>query len=391
MSRRLNGQGSVQKLGNGLWRGRFSIGKDKSGKYVRKAITANTRKELLKKMDEIKSMHLQPHKEVSQLVMPAELYLKENIDEQITIKPWLKKNSFPIFLRDSYNFYEVTILGTKCILVEAVDEMPNVDQLQKHIRQIKNLTNRQIVLFYRDITRYRRKSLIENRIAFVIEDGQMYLPFLGLDLKKVQEDTQEEAKGFTTPAQITYLYFLYHKEEVVNTTDLAKKLGFNLMTASRALNSLYNANLITYDVGGMTGRSKEYKRIEDPDYFLKGHDYLKTPVRKIIYTKTRPLGTLTAGMDALAELSMLNPPDHPIIAIDRNKLNIEQVEAVKNRDLIKDSKLVELELWDYDPGLFSNNGHVDLLSLYASLKDETDERVEQALEEVLRGEPWYTD
>lgn len=325
------------------------------------------------------------------MVMPAELYLKENIDEQITIKPWLKKNSFPIFLRDSYNFYEVTILGTKCILVEAVDEMPNVDQLQKHIRQIKNLTNRQIVLFYRDITRYRRKSLIENRIAFVIEDGQMYLPFLGLDLKKVQEDIQEEAKGFTTPAQITYLYFLYHKEEVVNTTDLAKKLGFNIMTASRALNSLYNANLITYDVGGMTGRSKEYKRIEDPDYFLRGRDYLKTPVRKIIYTKTRPLGTLTAGMDALAELSMINPPDHPIIAIDRNKLNIEQVEAVKNKDLIKDSKLVELELWDYDPGLFSHNGHVDLLSLYASLKDETDERVEQALEEVLRGEPWYTD
>lgn len=273
------------------------------------------------------------------MVMPAELYLKENIDEQITIKPWLKKNSFPIFLRDSYNFYEVTILGTKCILVEAVDEMPNVDQLQKHIRQIKNLTNRQIVLFYRDITRYRRKSL----------------------------------------------------EEVVNTTDLAKKLGFNLMTASRALNSLYNANLITYDVGGMTGRSKEYKRIEDPDYFLRGRDYLKTPVRKIIYKKTRPLGTLTAGMDALAELSMINPPDHPIIAIDRNKLNIEQVEAVKNKDLIKDSKLVELELWDYDPGLFSHNGHVDLLSLYASLKDETDERVEQALEEVLRGEPWYTD
>ncbi|MCF8020028.1 MAG: plasmid pRiA4b ORF-3 family protein [Vallitaleaceae bacterium] len=42
----------------------------------------------------------------------------------------------------------------------------------------------QIVLLYKDITRYRRKSLIENRIAFVIEDGQMYLPFLGLDLKK---------------------------------------------------------------------------------------------------------------------------------------------------------------------------------------------------------------
>lgn len=316
--------------------------------------------------------------------------MKENIDEQITIKPWIKKNNFPIFLRDAYNFYGVTILGTRCILIEAVDEMPNIDQLKKHIKQIKNLTDRQIVLFYKDITRYRRKSLIENRIAFVIEDGQMYLPFLGLDLKKVKEHV-EEAKGFTAPAQIAYLYFLYHKEEVVNTTDFAKKLGFNKMTASRALNDLYHANLITYEIGGMTGRSKEYKRIKDPDYFLRGRNYLKTPVRKIIYTKTRPLDALTAGMEALSELSMINPPGHPIMAIDRNKLNNEQVEVVNNKDLIKDTKLVELELWDYDPGLFSNNGHVDLLSLYASLKEETDERVRQALEEVLRGEPWYTD
>ena len=224
----------------------------------------------------------------------------------------------------------------------------------------------------------------------MIEDGQMYLPFLGLDLKKVKEHV-EEAKGFTAPAQIAYLYFLYHKEEVVNTTDFAKKLGFNKMTASRALNDLYHANLITYEIGGMTGRSKEYKRIKDPDYFLRGRNYLKTPVRKIIYTKTRPLDALTAGMEALSELSMINPPGHPIMAIDRNKLNNEQVEVVNNKDLIKDTKLVELELWDYDPGLFSNNGHVDLLSLYASLKEETDERVRQALEEVLRGEPWYTD
>ena len=325
------------------------------------------------------------------MVKTAAHYLKENVDEQLTIKPWLKKNDFPIFLRDSYNFYEMTILGTRCILLEAVDEMPNVDQLQKHIKQIKNLADRQIVLFYKDITRYRRKSLIENRIAFVIEDGQMYLPFLGLDLKKAKEHFEEEAKEFTTPAQIAYLYFLYHQEEIVNTTDFAKKLGFNKMTASRALNDLYHANLISFEIGGMTGRSKEYKRINDPDYFLRGRDYIKTPVRKIIYTKTMPRGAMTAGMDALAELSLINPPGHPIMAIDRNKLNKEQIEVVKNKDLIKDRKLVELELWDYDPGLFSNNHHVDLLSLYASLKEETDERVEQALEEVLRGEPWYMD
>ena len=108
-----------------------------------------------------------------ELVTIVETYLKENIDEDINIKPWLKKGNFPIFLRDSYNFYEMTILGTQCVLLEVIAEMPSIDQLKKHLKQIKNLTNCQIVLFYKDITRYRRKSLIKNKISFVIEDGQM--------------------------------------------------------------------------------------------------------------------------------------------------------------------------------------------------------------------------
>ncbi len=142
--------------------------------------------------------------------MAIESYLKENIDEHIKIKPWLKKNDYPLFLRNSYNFHEMTILGTLCILVEVIDEKPGIDKLQKQIKQIENLSDRQIVLFYKNITRYRRKSLIENRIAFVIEGGQLYLPFLGLDLKKAQENIEQEVKGFTTSAQVAYLYFLYH-------------------------------------------------------------------------------------------------------------------------------------------------------------------------------------
>ena len=323
--------------------------------------------------------------------MIVESYLKENIDEHITVKPWNKKNDFPILLRNKYNFYEMNILGKQCVLMEIIDEVPNIDQLQKHIKQIENLTKGHLVLFYKNITRYRRKSLIKNRIAFVLEDGQMYLPFLGLDLKKVQEIVEKDIKRFTIPAQIAYLYFLYHKDEVVNMTEFADKMGFNKMTASRALNDLYHANLITYKIGGKTGRSKEYKRITDPDYYMYGKEYLKTPVRKTIHVKTKPLGALTAGFDALAELSMINPPSHPILAVDKNRLKKEQIEIVENKDLIKDSQLVELQLWDYDPKLFADKRHVDLMSLYVSLEEEADERVEQALEEVLRGEAWYTD
>jgi hypothetical protein len=163
------------------------------------------------------------------------------------------------------------------------------------------------------------------------------------------------------------------------------------MKASRALNDLYHANLITYEMGGKTGRSKKYKRIPDPDYFLKGSGYIKTPIRNTVYTKIKPLESLTAGLDALSELSMINSPGYPVVAISRTQFNNQKIDTIKNRDLIKDTQLVELQIWDYDPKRFSDNNHVDILSLYASLKEEKDERIEQALEEILRGEPWYTD
>ena len=225
----------------------------------------------------------------------------------------------------------------------------------------------------------------------MIEDGQMYLPFLGIDLKNTPQSVGKEVKRFSISAQKAYLYFLYHQKEAVNATRFAQKMDFTLMTASRALKELYRVDLITYEVGGKTGRSKEYKRIPDTEYFRKGREYIKSPVRKVVYVKKEPAGALIAGMDALAAVSMLNPPDHPVRAISRERLNDINVDIVQHTDVIKDTKLVELQVWDYDPLQFSDSKYVDRMSLYASLKDENDERVEQALEQVLRVEPWYTD
>jgi DNA-binding transcriptional ArsR family regulator len=325
------------------------------------------------------------------MAMSVELYFKENIDEHAIIKRWPTISEFPVFLRDAYNFYEMTVLGMTSILLEVIDDMSGVETLKKHIRRVEMLTDRQAVLYYKKITRYRRKGLIENRVPFVIEDGQIYLPFLGLYLKKAPQYIDKEVKHFSVSAQLAYLYLLYHKNEVVNATEFAKKMSFTAMTASRALKDLYNANLTTYEIGGKTGRSKKYKRINDPEYFQKGHVYIKTPVRKVVYAVAEPVGALTAGLEALAQLSMINPPEHPVTAISIEYFNKQKIEVISNVDLIKDAKPVELQIWNYDPRKFSDEKHVDLLSLYASLKEENDERIEQALEKVLEGESWYTD
>ena len=325
------------------------------------------------------------------MILAVEPYLKENVDENVVIKLKKGESIFPVFLTDIYNFYDLNILDTSCVLLEILEDLPGVDVIQKHIKRIGKLTNQQIVLYYKAITRYRRKSLIENRIPFIIEDGQIFLPFLSLDLKKLPQYVDKEATKFTPSEQLMFLYFLYNKDTVVNTTEVARNMEFTSMTASRALNKLYDAKLVTFEFGGKTGRSKEYKRISDPEYFEKGLRYMKTPVKQVLYVEEVPKNSLIGGLEALSELSMINPPGYMVRAISSKYLNTQDIKFINNMDIVKDNKFVQLEVWEYDPKLFTDKKYVDLLSLYASLKDEQDERIEQALEEMLGGEAWYTD
>lgn len=323
--------------------------------------------------------------------MKVEAYLKENIDNQIIIKAWGDERKIPIFLKSLYKFHEMKILGNLYVLIEVIDQAPGIDTIKKHINRIEKITNHQIVLYYKKITRYRRKSLIENNIPFIIEDGQIFLPFLGMNLKKMEDSVEKKMRKFTPSAQIAYLYFFYNKETVLNATDFSKIFGWTLMTASRALNDLYHAKLLTYEIRGKTGRSKEYTRVLDPDYFKMGSELLNSPVKRVVYVKKPPEKSYVAGLEALANLSMLNPPNYKVRAIYEGYLESEDLETIKNEDIINDERLVELQIWGYDPKLFTKKDIVDRVSLYASLKEENDERIEQALEEALGGGTWYTD
>jgi len=325
------------------------------------------------------------------MVLGVERYLKDNIDEQITIKGCIFMNKIPIFLRDIYKFYTMEILGIQCIIFEIIDEAPRIDAIKKHINTVEKITSDQTILYYSKITRYRRKSLIQNKIPFVIEDGQIFLPFLGLHLKNIDDSLEKQISTFTTSAQMTYLYFLYNKETVVNTTEFSEVFGWNPMKCSRALNELYNAKLLIYEIGGKTGRSKYYSRISDSDYFQKGRAFLNSPIKRTVYVKSEPKCSLAAGLEALSKLSMINPPDHKVKAIYSDDLNKNNLEVINNKDIIRDENLLELQIWEYDPKLFTMSDIVDRVSLYASLKNENDERIEQALEEVLREEKWYMD
>ena len=249
------------------------------------------------------------------MLVEIERNLRENIDDEIRIELSDQTNGIPIFLKSIYKVYKMEILGTRCALLEVVHDIPRVDAIQKHMDTIKKVVDGQIVIYFKEISRYRRKSLIQNRIPFIIEDGQMFLPFLGLALESANDSVQEQIRSFTPSGQTAFLYFLYNKEATVNATELSKLFDWTPMTSSRALNELYKANLLTYTIGGKTGRGKYYSRISDPDYFENGKELLNSPIKRLRYVRKEPEGSLKAGLEALSELSMVNPPGYKVRAL----------------------------------------------------------------------------
>jgi hypothetical protein len=58
------------------------------------------------------------------------------------------------------------------------------------------------------------------------------------------------------------------------------------------------------------------------------------------------------------------------------------------RDLDKEFGEHVVEVWRYDPKLLGNNNIVDVLSLYLSLRDTSDERVHKEINQLMKDKQW---
>ncbi|MFO7930839.1 MAG: hypothetical protein R6U97_05495 [Desulfosalsimonas sp.] len=124
-------------------------------------------------------------------------------------------------------------------------------------------------------------------------------------------------------------------------------------------------------------------------FWEKALVYLKTPVKKLLWAND-PIDRelLLAGESALAEYSMLASPGQPVYAISEKKWKTMEKEKIFQEARYSEEAGVQLEVWRYDPRLFAEGNAVDPFSLYLSLKESKDERIESAIEEMMENIRW---
>ena len=317
-------------------------------------------------------------------------YLKETLDVNVKPKKWKEAEKLPFFLRNLYVFFEVSILGTSCLVMVAKDETKQTPAaIRKHILQVQKKWDHEVIYVQQKVTAYNRKRLIEHRLPFVVPGNQMYLPFLGIDLREHFKKIQDTAPRWSPSTQAVVLYALLHDGEPRFTPkELAHRLGYTAMTMTRAFDELEKVGLGQI---AMEGRERVLRFDQDKKTLWKNAlQTLRSPVKKRLWVKhaSKQLSGMKAGLSALAHYSALAEPANPVFAMEGKKWKGMMTKKKRNVLDIAEPDACALEIWSYPPKLFGKDGVVDRFSLYLSLQTDEDERVESALEEMMEQVSW---
>jgi len=317
-------------------------------------------------------------------------YLDHAAGLAVAPRPWCGAAHLPPFLQDRYEFHEVQLHSTPCLLmVDRHDHDEPPATVRKHIDQVRQRWDGPVVLVRRAVTAYNRKRLIEQCVPFIVPGNQMYLPPLGIDLRERYRRLQAERPQLRPSSQAALIHMLLHSDEDFGLAELASALGYSAMTVSRGLDELETAQLVdSYQHG-------RERRVHLADakrgVWQRAQPYLRHPVHRrhwALPTERRGLPGPRAGLSALAAYSNLAEPHNVVVALSRDDWRWDQQRDALREVEAPGADAMQVEVWTYPPALFADEGLVDRLSLYLSLRETDDERMEAALESMMGDVQW---
>lgn len=319
------------------------------------------------------------------------------INEAIGIAPEIKtlsevqQKKLPYFIDDSYSLYSFSLLSRNfCLMLPREDFGYTPTDISKHAELVRNQLSKEVILLTSELTSYNRKRLIGHKVPFIVPGKQMYLPDLLIDIREHCKTAKAKRKELLPPSsQIILLHCILRNEYSFSPNGLINLLPYSRMTLNRAFDELADLGLAEK---AFSGRDKWLNfSLKRKELWEKALPYLRSPVNKRIFVSgniPQNYRLVLSGLSALAECSMIAEDDIPVYAIGRNSFktfllenDIEAIPSIEGATAI-------IEIWKYPPEILSNKNIVDSLSLYLSLKDNPDERIQGELNHMMENKIW---
>lgn len=287
--------------------------------------------------------------------------------------------SMPNFIDARYRLQRVTLDGQDVIFVYPKEELEAVSSVKKHLDRIVNTTKTPAVLIPAHLTYRQKEYLLRDHIPFVVEGKQIYLPFMAVYLQERGDGEKQDIATMLPSAQLLLLFYIYHGCGELLTSEASQKLGFTATSISRASRQLEEMGLIQTEKRGV--QKVIYSDQSPEEVFSMARENMCNPVKRTLYVPKTNIDTnlLLSGYSALSEYSMINPPMVECYAAG----SVTAWEKEASNKLQSTDDQCAVELWRYDPRKLSNGNCVDKLSLALALSADKDERIEEAVEEML--------
>lgn len=276
----------------------------------------------------------------------------------------------------------------------------SIENLVYQANYIANQVGMEYILVFNKLEPEEINYMLQWHIPFINYDGSLFLPFLTLFLNQPKLPEHINMKKFTPSQQLMMTYMLsLSPYDAVTIEQIQQVTELSQPTVYRGINLFTQLNWI--EKVGQTIRVSSVDKL-----FESVKQYFFNPIKKIIYVEKENFRLLYAGGDghrnfrlagekALSHKSMLAKTDsseqYAISLKKFNEVHDELGIPPKNYSSIKSPDSVEIQLWEYqayheleETENPKKQSFIDPISLYLTLKDEEDSRIQKELEQMLK-------
>ena len=299
----------------------------------------------------------------------------------------------PVFLTAVYELAGVELFGARFVIAFEKDgaEGATPAEYEKHVRMLEEALGKKVALGLPAVPAYVRNRLVRKGVPFIVAGRQIFLPFLAVNLHE-RQPRQHGVKQdhLTAPAQAVLLgHLLGRPVEGPPLREVAWLMGYSPMTLSKVA-----AELLARDLAAMPrkGRARQLAfQLRGRALWEQALPVLTSPVRNRLFVKGRTHAEgigVVAGMTALERYTAIADDRLPTFAVWRNTLRDTILRgAIVECQVPEDADAV-IEAWTYDPTRLTDGDCADRLSVYLSLRDSEDERIQKELTALLEGMEW---
>jgi len=324
---------------------------------------------------------------MNDLTLKTKRYLEETLDVRAVIRPLDLAAHLPYYYSEYYRFYDLELNGVSYLLCEGRDILV-AKQLRTQLSELHSRLGRPAIYLCSWMNSNLRRSLVENRIPFIVPMNQIYLSNLGIVFNERYRNLVKMQDSLSPIAQVILIRAILYKEyKEVTASDYARRSTYTTMSISRAFNELMVYELVDRNE---QWKEKRYSWLyRGKDLWDKAQPFLINPVRRSVWIMDKGrLPYCLAGISALSRYSMINKDDSITYAATSNIAMQDLGDMAKSQNVRSVDNAIELQIWKYDPKLISSGDCVDPISLFLSLKDIPDDRVQMAIESMLRRHVW---